>query len=72
MNTAEGKDLRQKAVGAMKAAVANVVQEHLRNDRPLAVWRHGKIVMVPPQEATGVREDSGPYESREQNPHSLY
>ncbi len=62
MNTQQANDLRKKAIGAMNAAVAKVIQEHLRTGRPLAVWRDGKVVMIPPEEAAGeAREEYGDY-----------
>ena len=45
------EDLGKKANGAMKAAVANVIREHLRTGQPLAVWRDGKVAMISPEEA---------------------
>ncbi|MCK5806365.1 MAG: hypothetical protein KAI66_26270 [Lentisphaeria bacterium] len=57
--TAKRTDLTQRAVGAMKAAVAKVIEDHTRAGRPLAVWRDGKVVMIPSQEAAAVHEEPG-------------
>jgi hypothetical protein len=49
--------LAQRAEMALKAAVEKVVEEHMRNGRPLYVWRHDKVVEVSAQE---LREQSTP------------
>jgi hypothetical protein len=41
---------------ALSAAVAKVVEDHQRRDRPLAVWRDGKAVWVSAAEAGALRE----------------
>lgn len=63
ISTTQADDLREKAVGAMKAAVANVIRDHQRTGRPLAVWRNGKVVMLPPNEAATVHEEGGEYDT---------
>ncbi len=40
---------------ALKAAVEKVVEEHMRDGRPLYLWRDGKVIEVSPQE---LREQS--------------
>ena len=35
------------AYQALKKAVANVIDEHRKSGRPLAIWRDGKVAMVP-------------------------
>jgi hypothetical protein len=47
--------LAQRAEMALKAAVEKVVEEHVRDGRPLYIWRDGKVVEVPAQE---LREQS--------------
>jgi hypothetical protein len=47
--------LAQRAEMALKAAVERVVEEHVRDGRPLYVWRDGKVVEVSAQE---LREQS--------------
>jgi len=42
------KTLQQKAFKALKEAVREVVEEHKRTGRPLAVWRNGKVAYVSP------------------------
>ena len=49
------KDVRDlplsvKAEMAMKEAVAEALAEHKRLGNPIAVWRDGKAVWVPPEE----------------------
>jgi hypothetical protein len=36
-----------KAEKALKRAVATAIAEHKRNGVPIAVWRHGKVVLIP-------------------------
>jgi len=38
--------LAQRAEMALKAAVEKVVEEHVRDGRPLYIWRDGKVVEV--------------------------
>lgn len=47
--------LAQRAEMALRAAVENVVEEHVRDGRPLYIWRDGKVVEVSAQE---LREQS--------------
>jgi len=42
--------LAQRAEMALKAAVEKVVEEHVRDGRPLYIWRDGKVVEVSLQE----------------------
>lgn len=48
--------LTQKAVAAMESAVRKVVDDHKRQNRSLAIWQDGKVVMQSPEEALAVRE----------------
>ncbi len=43
--------LHHEAIRAMREAVWEVIQNHKRNGLPLVVWRDGKIVHVPPEQA---------------------
>jgi hypothetical protein len=36
--------LTEKAVAAMKQAVALVVEDHRRRGKPLVVWKNGRVV----------------------------
>ena len=47
--------LAQRAEMALKAAVEKVVEEHVRDGRPLHIWRDGKVIEVSAQE---LREQS--------------
>ena len=40
--------LEDKAEEALKKAVRQVVQEHKKTGRPLAVWKNGKTVLISP------------------------
>ena len=42
--------LHVKAERAMKEAVAEALAEHKRRGNPIAVWRNGKAVWIPPEE----------------------
>ena len=53
--------LTQKAMRALIDAVAKVVEDHRRQARPLAVWRNGKAVWIPPTEAGSLRESPTSY-----------
>ena len=53
--------LAEKAMQALVEAVAEVVEDHRRRDRPLAVWRDGKAVWIPATEAGALRETPTPY-----------
>ena len=38
--------IQDKAVLAMKSAIRQVVEEHKKSGRPLAIWKNGKMVRV--------------------------
>jgi len=40
------KTLQEKAFRALKEAVHEVVEEHKRTGRTLAVWRNGKVLKL--------------------------
>ena len=42
--------LKIKAERALKEAVAEAIAEHKRQGNPIAVWRNGKAVWIPPEE----------------------
>jgi len=42
--------LAQRAEMALQAAVEKVVEEHVRDGRPLSIWRDGKVVEESAQE----------------------
>ena len=56
--------LTQKAMQALRTAVAKVVEDHQRRGRPLAVWREGKAVWISATEAGAVRETPIPYRTK--------
>jgi hypothetical protein len=43
--------LHQEAIQALREAVWDVIVEHKRLGLPLVVWRDGKVVHIPPEEA---------------------
>lgn len=45
------KTLQEKALRALKEAVREVVEQHRRTGRPLAVWRHGKVLKLSANQA---------------------
>jgi len=42
--------LAERAEMALKAAVEKVVESHVREGRPLYIWRDGKVIEVSAQE----------------------
>lgn len=68
MNTPEHEtmsSLSEKALAALEAAVAKVVEDHRRRGAPLAVWRDGKAVWEMPPPIDNAREESGVYPLKE-------
>ncbi len=53
--------LTQKAIRALTEAVAKVVEDHRRRGIPLAVWRNGRAVSIPAEQAGALRETPNPY-----------
>ncbi|HEV3038891.1 MAG TPA: hypothetical protein VHA33_14030 [Candidatus Angelobacter sp.] len=49
--------LEVRAEMAMKAAVEEVVEERIRDGRPLYIWRDGKVVAVPAEELRLEKEE---------------
>ncbi len=48
--------LEERAEMALKEAVSEVIQEHIRNGLPIYVWRHGKVVAVSPEKLRGCQK----------------
>jgi hypothetical protein len=42
--------MEERALMALKEAVDEVIEEHIREGLPLYIWRDGKVVAVPPEE----------------------
>lgn len=65
--TIKQKKIRVPAIAlegekALRAAVAEVVEEHKRTGKPLAVWRDGNAVLLTADKAVAaVREDRAEY-----------
>ncbi|MEI8062779.1 MAG: hypothetical protein WCH84_01800 [Verrucomicrobiota bacterium] len=53
--------LTRKALIALQEAVAQVVVEHRRDGRPLAIWQDGKAMLVAPGKPAVVRETPATY-----------
>jgi hypothetical protein len=64
MNRQTKSSLTQKAMRALAEAVAEVVEDHRRRAKPLAVWRNGKAVWIPAPEAGALRETPTPYRTK--------
>lgn len=62
--------LTEKAVRAMHDAVAKVVDDHRRRQRPLAVWREGRAVWLPVAPLPAAHEPSDVYQSSPHGPQS--
>jgi hypothetical protein len=58
------ESLAEKAMEALREAVAKVVEDHRRRGKPLAVWRDGKAVWISATEASALRESPAPYKSK--------
>jgi hypothetical protein len=48
--------LTEAALKALHEAVAKVVEDHRQRGKPLAVWRNGRAVWMPAEEATALHE----------------
>jgi hypothetical protein len=46
----KGIPLQIRAEMALKEAVAEAIAEHKRRGNPIALWRDGKVVVIPPEE----------------------
>jgi len=53
--------MTRKALTALQEAVAQVVAEHRRDGRPLAIWQDGKAMLVAPGNGAVVRETPPTY-----------
>jgi len=38
--------LQDKAVSAMKSAIREVVENHKKSGRPLAIWKNGRTIKI--------------------------
>ncbi len=57
----KSESLSELATVALRAAVDKVIEDHRQRGRPLAIWRDGKVVMLPPEEAKLLREERASY-----------
>jgi len=53
--------MTRNALTALQEAVAQVVAEHRRDGRPLAIWQDGKAMLVAPGKPAVVRETPATY-----------
>jgi hypothetical protein len=49
-----------RAEEALKEAVAEAIADHKRAGHPIVIWRHGKVVHVPPDQIV-IRETKAEY-----------
>lgn len=56
--------MTRKALTALQEAVAQVVEQHQRDGRPLAVWQDGRAVLVPAGRPTVVRKKPATYRTK--------
>ena len=49
--------LHKRAEIAFKVAVAKAIGEHARLGLPVYIWRNGRVVELPPEEAVGAHRD---------------
>jgi hypothetical protein len=61
-------DFAAKAVRALQDAVADVIEEHRRNNRQIVVARDGKPVRIDPYSVRTVREQPASYLTNSANP----
>ena len=64
MKKRDQSSLTQKAMQALTEAVAKAVEEHRRRGIPLAVWRNGRAVSIPAEEAGAPRETPISYRTK--------
>ena len=57
--------LTDKAIAAMRAAVARVIDDHCRRGKPLAVWKAGRVVQETYAATNEVREVAGHYQTEQ-------
>ena len=38
------------AEAALKTAVAEAIADHKRSNNPIAVWRQGRVMLIPPRD----------------------
>ena len=50
------KTLQDKAEIALKEAVREVVEHHIKTGRPLAIWQNGKVVKVSPSHISHINK----------------
>jgi hypothetical protein len=50
MNAEERKELDEKIDAGVKAAIAHALEDHRRAGRPIAIWKDGKVMIVPVEE----------------------
>ena len=62
--TESKNSMTRMALKALREAVAEVVEEHRREGRPLAVWRNGKAVLVSLKEKVVLHESTAKYRTR--------
>lgn len=54
----------QKALLALREAVARPLEEHRRRGIPVAVWRNGRAISIPAAQAGALHEPPVPYRTR--------
>ncbi len=64
MKKRKQSSMTQKALQALREAVAQAVEEHRRRGVPVAVWRDGRAVSIPAEGAGLVREAPMTYRTR--------
>ena len=46
------RSLQDKAEMALREAINEVIERHIKTGRPLAVWKNGKVVRISPAKVT--------------------
>jgi hypothetical protein len=56
--------LTEKATRALTDAVARVVEDHRRRQKPLAIWQDGRAIWISAAEADALRETPITYRTK--------
>ena len=70
MKKRKQSSMTQKALQALREAVAQAVEVHRRRGIPVAVWRNGRAVSISPEQARALHEAPIPYRTKSRGPKS--
>ncbi len=58
MSEPDKTDFVRKTDAGIKRAIAEAIEEHRRMEHSIAVWRAGKVVIIPPSEIQRLQNES--------------